>query len=847
MSIPIAERRHTGIIYLLFFLSGVTGLVYEVVWTRMFAITFGATAFAISTVLAAFMAGLALGSFYFGRFIDRRGDPIKIYALLEILIGVYALVLPFLMLLLDRIYTGIYHQFSTSLTISIAARFILSFIVLMIPATLMGGTLPVLSKFLATRLERLGLKVGSLYSINTIGGAVGCFVAGFTLIELLGIRDTIYVASGVNLIIGIVALALRASIHRSDQPDPDAVPTQQPDDPADLPVDDAVPPLSIRLIVVGFGLSGFAALAYEVIWARVLSMILGTTVYAFSIMLTSFLCGLALGSFILGRFIDKRRHLIPIFGGLQIAIGCFGVLSVFTFSKLPFLFLKMFAILGNSWRDFTFIQFVLVFLIMLVPTTLMGAMFPLVSRIYTRQIKRLGRSIGDVYSANTVGSILGSVAAGFFLIPLIGLQNSIKLIASINVLIGLSVLISSGVRFAGAIRRSVIAVAAVGLLVFLTLITVCSWDKSMLANGVYFRPSQFLDANNKIDLDASASGLELLYYAEGFDSTVAIFGRGPERMLVINGMTLASNRRTDVTLLGMVGHLPALLHESPESVLVIGLGAGVTSGMAAQHESVKKVDCVELERKVPNATRYFSRENRNVLDDPKLTVIMDDGRNFLQKTSNKYDVITSDPIHPWLSGAGSLYAVEHFQACKDRLNEGGVVAQWLPLYEMPERDFKTVIRTFQSVFPHTSLWLMESDAILVGTADKTSIDYGLLERKLQDEKIESDMRVLYVDSIYQFLTFFTMGEEKLATYAADARLNTDDHPILEFSAPEGLYAQTVEQHLESMRQNMELITPLLHNIGNEEEAPKIEKKLLEYFEEKADSLKEQLSDLRAYK
>ncbi len=844
MSTPIAERRNTRIIYLLFFCSGVTGLVYEVVWTRMFAITFGATAFAISTVLAAFMAGLALGSFYFGRFIDRRGDPLKIYALLEILIGVYALILPLLMLLLDRIYTGIYHQFSTSMTISIAARFALSFIVLMVPATLMGGTLPVLSKLLATRLERLALRVGSLYSINTIGGAVGCFAAGFMLIELLGIRGTIYIASGVNLSIGVVALALRASIHRSDQPDSDAPPAQQADD---LPVDDTTKPLSVRLIVIGFGLSGFAALAYEVLWVRVLSMVLGTTVYAFSIMLTSFLCGLALGSFVLGRFIDRRLHLVPIFGGLQIAIGCFGVLSVFTFSKLPFLFLKMFAILGNSWRDFTFIQFVLVFLIMLVPTTLMGAMFPLVSRIYTRQMKRLGRSIGDVYSANTVGSILGAVAAGFFLIPLIGLQNSIKLIASINVIIGLSALIGSGVKLTGALKRRVVAVAVAGLLVFLTLVTVFSWDKSVLANGVYFRPSHFLSANNKIDLDASASGLELLYYAEGFDSTVAIFGRGPERMLVINGMTLASNRRTDVTLLGMMGHLPALLHGSPESVLVIGLGAGVTAGMAAQHESVKRVDCVELERKVPGATRYFSRENRYVLDDPKLTVIMDDGRNFLQKTNKKYDVITSDPIHPWLSGAGSLYAVEHFEACKERLNEGGVVAQWLPLYEMPERDFKTVIRTFQSVFPHTSLWLMESDAILVGTADKTSIDYGALARKLKNEKIENDMRMLYVDSIYQFLTFFTMGEEKLATYTTDARLNTDDRPILEFSAPEGLYAQTVEQHLESMKQNMELITPFLHNLGSEAESPKIKRKLLEYFEEKADSLKEQISDLRDHK
>jgi len=841
MNTTIGEKRRAGIIYLLFFLSGVTGLIYEVVWTRMFALTFGAKAFAISTVLAAFMAGLALGSFYFGRLIDRRGDPIKIYAFLEILIGIYALIMPLLILLLNKVYVGVYHQFSASFLTMSVIRFILSFIVLMVPATLMGGTLPVLSKFLATRLERLGLKVGSLYSINTIGGAVGCFVAGFVLIQLLGIRATIYVASAANLVIGIAALALRASNYLGDQTDSQAQPVQQTDEISDSTADR---PFGVRLIVVAFGLSGFAALAYEVLWARVLSMILGTTVYAFSVMLTSFLCGLALGSFIFARIIDKRRHLVLIFGGLQVAIGCFGVLSVFTFSKLPIVFLKMFAALGNSWRDFTFIQFVLTFLIMLVPTTLMGAMFPLVSRIYTRQMKNLGRSIGNVYSANTVGSILGALVAGFFLIPFVGLQNSIKFVAFINVFIGLVALVGSGLRLSGALKWRVMAATVAGLLIFLVLVSFFSWDKKMLANGVYFRPNWFFNVDRQIDVRVSTNRLTLLHYTDGFDSTVAVFATGPERILVINGMALASNKRTDLTLLGMMGHMPALLHGAPETVLVIGLGAGVTAGMAAQHESVKRVDCIELERKVPSATEYFSRENRDILNDPKLNLIIDDGRNFLQKTTNKYDIITSDPIHPWLSGAGSLYSVEHFKSCKERLNKGGIAAQWLPLYEMPESDFKTVIKTFQSVFPHTTLWLTDSDAILIGTEEKTRINYRELAQRLKDEKLDNDMRMLYVDSVFQFLSFCMMREEKLSEYAADAVLNTDDYPILEFSAPEGLYSETVDDNLESIGQNMELVTPLLHNIGDAEETLRVKEKLLEYFGKKKSLLREQILDLR---
>jgi spermidine synthase len=831
MSELAAVRRRTSSVYLLFFFSGITGLVYEVIWTRMFAIVFGATAFAISTVLAAFMAGLALGSFYFGRFIDKRGNPLKVYAYLEISIGVYVIMFPFLISLLDRIYVIAYQAYPTSFLVTNVIKFLLSFMVLIIPTTLMGGTLPVLSKFVVTRQERLGSSIGSLYSINTIGGAIGCFVAGFILIASVGIRWSIYITAGVNIAIGAAALMLCAWRYRGYQPALEEEPSVQRSDGAQS--------IAIRLMIVAFGLSGFAALAYEVLWTRVLSMILGTTVYAFSIMLTAFLCGLALGSFISSRFIDRIKHLVTIFGTYQIAIGCFGAFSVFIFSRLPLLFLRMFAWLGGSWRDFTFIQFIIVFLVMLIPTILMGAIFPVVSRICTRQMKLLGRSIGNIYSANTVGAILGSLAAGFLLIPLIGLQNSIKLIASINILVGLSALIGSKLRVPGASRKRAIIIPVAVCLVILVLVAVPSWNRKVLANGVYFEPRQFFNRNSEVDLHGRASELQLLYYSEGIDSTVAVFSRGPEMTLSINGMPLASTLRTDITLLGMMGYLPVLLHGAPESVLVIGLGAGVTSGMSARYESVARVDCVELERRVVGATRLFSRENREVLDSPKLSLIIDDGRNYLQKTTSKYDVITSDPIHPWLSGAGSLYAVEHFQSCKARLNKGGVVAQWLPLYEMPERDFKTVIRTFQEVFPHTSLWLTDSDAILIGTEDRLRINYRSLMLKFQDEEIQNDMRMLYVDSVPQFLTFFMMGEDRLSEYAADARLNTDDHPILEFSAPEGLYSETVAANLESISREMEPVTPFLYNLDEE-----ARQKLMEYFEMKKEDIRMQIRDVR---
>lgn len=831
----IAKKRGTGSIYLLFFLSGITGLVYEVLWTRMFALVFGATALAISTVLAAFMGGLALGSFYFGRLIDKRGEPLKIYAILEILIGIYALILPLIIMGLNAIYTSIYQNFSTSFFTLSVIRFILSFIVLIIPATLMGGTLPILSKAVVSKRESLGLNIGSLYSINTIGGATGCFLAGFVFIALIGIRNTTYVAVGSNLAIGLAAWILSMRGFGRRQPEAEVESQAQP-------TDDSMSRKE-RLIILAFGLSGFAALSYEVLWTRVLDMILGTTVYAFSIMLTSFLCGLALGSFVMSRFIDKRRNLTPIFGGLQIVIGCFGLFTILIFGKLPVIFLKLFGALGSSWRDFTFIQFIIAFIVMLVPTFLMGATFPVVSRICTRQMKFLGRSIGNIYSANTIGAILGSLLSGFLLIPLIGIQNSIKLIASINVIIGMIALVGSMTKQADKSRKLALSTLVIGSLVFLSLIIFPSWDKRVLSSGVYFEPWLYRNQNQEIDLEAKTNESKMLYYAEGIDSTASIFSRGPEITFKINGMPLASNLRTDLTLLGIMGHLPALLHGSPESVLVIGLGAGVTSGMSAQHESVKRVDCAELERKVIGATRFFDRENRYVLDNPKFNLIIDDGRNYLQKTDVKYDVITSDPVHPWLSGAGSLYSVEHFQSCKEHLNEGGVAAQWLPLYQMAEKDFKTVIRTFQSVFPHATLWLTDSDAILIGTADKLNINYMMLERKFREEKIEEDMRMMYVDSIYQFLTFFMMDEKTLSKFAADAKLNTDDYPVLEFSAPAGLYSKTVGSNLELIRQNIKPIAPFLYNLGDETEASEMTQNLTRYFEEKKDILRDQIADI----
>jgi spermidine synthase len=822
----MSEKRHIGIVYILFFFSGFTGLVYEILWTRMFALVFGATTFAISIVLAAFMGGFALGSFLFGRFVDKRGDPLRIYAFLEILLGIYALILPFLISALKVAYSA-QHQFLTANMV----KFALSFVMLIIPTTLMGGTLPVLSKFVMTPGGRLGLNIGGLYSVNTIGGALGCFMVGFVFIASMGINATIYLTAGLNFAIGLIALILKTG--RSEVKDISSEDIDLLHEPST-----EHNTFKTNLVIVVFGLSGFAALAYEVLWTRVLSMVIGATVYAFSIMLTAFLCGLALGSFLSGIIADRIRRLTLVFSIFQMTIGIFGVVSIFVLGSMPLIVVNMFREIGNSWQGFIFVKLVVAFALMLIPTSLMGAMFPLASRICAGSIRFLGRSIGNIYSVNTLGSILGSLAAGFILIPAIGLQKSIIFAASVNMLNGLAVLIGSQkqnlLRFAFGV---------VILPIFVVLALFSSWNRKILAEGVYFEPWQYSNRAGKVDIKAKAQESQMLYYGEGIDSTVAVFMRGPDLTLKINGKPVASTTLGDIRLLGMMGYLPTILHGSPQRALVIGLGAGVTAGMAAQYESVDRVYCVELERKVAEAAEYFTFVNHDVLNDPKFNLIIGDGRNSLLTADKKYDVITSDPIHPWVSGAGSLYALDHFRLCKERLNEGGVVAQWLPLYEMPERDFRMIIKTFQSVFPHTTLWLTDSDSILIGTLEELHIDYMSLVEKFQLEVIERDMRMLYLDTVFDFLSCFMMDEEALADYSADAEVNTDDHPLLEFSAPKGLYSETVSGNLETIRQRMKPVIPFLYNFGDEEGA--VKDKIIRYYEQKRDDIKRQVRDLRS--
>ncbi|UCC83743.1 MAG: fused MFS/spermidine synthase, partial [Gemmatimonadota bacterium] len=436
--VSISRSREGSVrltILALFFLSGACGLVYEVVWMRMLTLIFGATAFATSTILASFFAGLALGSFYFGRVIDKGRNPLLVYALLEAGIGVSAFLMPLLFSGLTAVYVGISQLYDISYYQISLLRFALAFSVMLVPATLMGGTLPVMVKFFARRRERLAWNVGHLYSMNTFGAVVGTLSAGFVLILMLGVRESAYVAGVVNLLIAgtVLALTWRLGIRQEASGD---VPKS-----VEEPVESGGEAFSSKLALLALwavGISGFCALALEVFWTRALVFFLDNSTHAFTTILTAFLLGIAIGSFIIARFIDTRKKLLAWLGILEVLIGLFAILAIPILSNLTPVFQSMAGSSVDSMLQWKWIgmRFAKTLAVMLVPCVLMGMTFPLVSKIYTRNVRAVGRALGDVYSVNTIGGVLGSVAAGFVLIPSLGVQNGIMLIAGINVIIG---------------------------------------------------------------------------------------------------------------------------------------------------------------------------------------------------------------------------------------------------------------------------------------------------------------------------------------------------------------------------------------------------------------------------
>ena len=806
----------------LFFLSGACGLVYEVVWMRMLTLVFGATAFATSTILASFFAGLALGSFTFGRVIDRRGNPLKVYALLEAGIGVFAFLMPLFFLGLGDVYVHISRQWDVGFYTLSLVRFCLSFMVLLIPATLMGGTLPVILKYFVKRRDRLGWNVGALYAVNTFGAVVGTLSAGFFLILLLGVREAAYLAGGVNLLIAAAVYVLyRGS--RSGQA-AEATPAQGKEEAVEAQGEPFSPKLA-RVALWAVGLSGFCALALEVFWTRALVFFLDNSTHAFTTILTAFLLGIALGSTFIAKIVDTRKRLLAWLGVIEILIGLSAVLAIPILNhSTPVIQTMMRASLDSMlhWK-WMGMRFLTTLSVMLVPTILIGATFPLVTKIYTRNVKRVGTALGNVYSVNTIGGVFGSIIAGFFLIPTIGMQKGIILVSAINVLIGAVVILydpvmSKGSRVASAVGSG-LAFACVGIF--------------LLTNGGFALTSY----------TERVEAAEVLSYEEGIGATVKVFlNEYGERLISINGFPVAGEPLGLQDAQKPLAHLPLLLSDAPRpKVNLIGFGAGGASWGVMQYD-VERVDCVELVPGVINAAKWFPSVNHGVIDDPDYNVIIGDGRNYALVSDEKYDVISIDATSPKMAGNGSLYALEFYQLLKDRLKENGIVVQWFPLHLLSDSEVRMTAKTMLEVFPHTSLWLtpLRQHSILVATPGELKIDIRSLAEEMESVGFLEEFADLHVTDVVDLLSWFAMGEKALAEYVGDVRINSDNHPYLEFSPAMAYFVADLykAQNIENIRDYRESVGPYLTNLGDtEEEAEALAERVRVRYEATQQSLK----------
>jgi spermidine synthase len=774
---------------LCFFFSGAAGLVYEVIWMRMLGLIFGHTVFAITTVLAAFMAGLALGAYLFGRLIDRRGRPLQVYGLLEAGIALYVLSIPLLFGLAQSAYLWLYRSLDLSFLTFSLAQFVLVFSILLIPTTLMGGSLPVLAKFSVNRIDGLGRKIGDLYALNTFGAVLGSGAAGFFLLPTLGVKTATFLAAAVNLIIS--AWAILADRWAGE---PTAsIPSQSAKDSRDLDVPAEPPHLVTQLVLLGTGLSGAVSMVYEIAWTRALSLIMGSSIYAFSAMLTTFLLGLALGSFLFARIWGRRPVTSSLFGWLEVAIGFSALGLVPVFGWMPDLVLAILKQTTPTAGGALLSQFALSLIVMIVPTTLIGAAFPCAMQICARALLRLGHDVGRVYTVNTIGTIAGALLTGFFLIPWLGAQTAMVVGAAGNALLGAALLFASApVQFA---RRLALVIPIVLLFAAGTGF-LPRWDEKLMAGGVSIYAQRFIsDADPAGRFRQEAASRQLLFYREGINSTVVVERSERNTSLKIDGKVDASNGGDMMTQL-MLGHLPLLLHSAPERVLVIGLGSGVTAGAVAQHPAVRQIEVVEIEPAVAAASQFFSRENRGVLRDPRLRLVIADARNYLLAGTARYDVVISEPSNPWMAGVGNLFSLEFYRLVRERLAEGGMIVQWVHGYSLFPGELKMIVNTFRQLFPHSTLWrTIRGDYLLVGTASTLSIDYPLLERRIAESPTaREDLASLGLASPLDLLALFDLDDAALARFSEGVPHNTDDRPLLEFAAPLALYADTTDMN-----------------------------------------------------
>jgi len=781
-----------------FVVSGATSLILQVVWVRKLTEVFGSSTLAISTVLATFMAGLAVGSWLGGRLADRlppRGEkrgwralpaiPIFYYALCEAFVALAALVVPFLVGHYRPLNAALWAQLGGSPLLLASARFALTAVVLMIPTTAMGATLPLLSRQV-TRSERdfqhLARRLGILYAANTTGAVVGAGAAGFVLLPTLGAEATNLLAATIAGSLALAIVVTLAMVARRPAPAvSDALVESRPPD-------DVLPPPPLthrRLALAAYAISGATAMALEVLWSRALAVVLGSSVYSFTLILVVFLVGISLGSAALAKTAERTRD--P-FRALAIVFALTGLAITLThlvIDDLPGAFLAMVTGSALTAGSILAIHTILAGVVILPGALGLGAIMPLAMRAYVGDVAAVGRDVGRAYAANTVGAILGSIAGGVAILPLVGIEWGVLLCAFLYA--GTAVWLWRASRELGPSWRqrspAIIAVAVVGLIVIAP-----RWNRSDFTAGL-FRTH----LTRHYQSEGGLFERNVVYYADGIATTVSVEQSNTQWTLKNNGKTEASNK-TDMPTQILVGLMPVVLHGLKDiDVFVVGYGSGVTIGAITESPTVKRIDVVELEPRVLEAAdHFFAPFNNRAHEDSKVHRYIGDGRDVLLAGQRSYDVIVSEPSNPWMAGVSSLFTREFYHFAKSHLSEGGIFCQWAQLYELGPRNVKMIYATFAEAFPYVYAFTPgdgTSDTILIGSLAPLRFDLDELSTLMKDEVLAAELRRAEVTTPEELVASFFLGPDEIAAFSAGAEINTDDNAKLEYAAPLDLLSE----------------------------------------------------------
>jgi spermidine synthase len=750
----------------LFFASGCAALIYETVWFYLVQLVVGASSISVAVLLSAFMGGMALGSWLLPKVAPPGAHPFRVVAALEAGIALFGIAIPVALPYIQRVYLTLAEPGAGD----VLWRAFVCVLVLTPPTMLMGATLPAIARWRAE--EHDAASVGRLYMANLAGGAIGTALAGFYLLRVFDTVVATAVAVVLNALIAVVLFSLAPKA-------PYAPGTQAPEAPEapQAPYAPVAP-----AIYFAAALSGFTALGAEVVWTRQLSLLFGASVYTFSLILSVFLAGLGLGGLVGSRLVRTTANARAALGVIQallafaIAFGAWAIVNVLPHWQPTALFLPSIRATPSLAFGFDALRCALA---LLPATILWGASFPVTLACARRSRTDFERHVARINATNTIGALTGAIALTLIGIPMLGSHVAQQVLVAAAAATALMLLWQTENRARPLALAAVLAVAGLAI--------------------VPAVPGRLIAYGRSVNSWASIKSF--LYLGEGATASIAVTEHvGGAQQFHIAGKVEASDMDIDMRLERMLGHVPALIHPNPKSILIVGVGAGVTAGALSIHPEVERIVICEIEPLVPVSARaYFGNENHHVLDDPRVQLVFDDARHFLQTTKEKFDIITSDPIHPWVRGAATLYSLEYLTLAKEHLTPGGVVTQWIPLYETDLRSVKSEIGTFARVFPDTTLWnpdLLEEgyDLVALGRAEQTPISEAAIQKRIDaSPRLKQSLDDVMLKSAGAILGTYAGRGVDMTSWLANAEINRERNLRLQYLA--GLAANQDQRFL----------------------------------------------------